>query len=287
MFTDSIRSWLIYCLSVVVVIIMFALVTSVLSRVDVAPVQLADYNSYQCQTGNAASTREFHILTLTPLNARQIADGLCSETAQLPVASVKISWFARSHLTARDIVAGNYDLFWNRLHLVEGMVPSYADYYRIIFDTPTYPLYWVALNNTPHPGADYFATHVVGFLDDPKSQTMFLQPHDWLREHNIELGKNNARFYPSIESLRVALLQGEIDVMSMSPNMIGLLGLEAHKKLLINANVESGSWFLHQRWLQSGIPCKINNVLQVQNDLLDAPESSQLPGKVNLCPIMH
>lgn len=284
MFSDSNRSWLVYCLSVIAVLALLVLVTVLLSRVAVSPVQLSDYNSYRCEvvsqaTGKAIDQKidssgsnqdnEFHILTLTPISARRIADGLCARSERFGINAVRISWHARGHLTARDIVVGKYDLFWNRLHLVEGMVPTHQDYYAKVFDTPTYPLYWVAVDKKPVANEHYFNSHRVGLLDDPHSQTMFLQPHDWLQKHGIKLLPENSRFYSDIASLEEAFLSREIDVMSMSDTMIDLLGIKKAHRLLINDAVESGSWFLHTRWNDPGLSCLVNNLIIEQESAFD------------------
>ena len=267
---------MVYCLSVIAILALLVLVTVLLSRVEVSPVQLSDYNSYRCEaagqeidsSGNNQDY-EFHILTLTPISARRIADGLCAQSARFGLNAVRISWHARGHLTARDIVVGKYDLFWNRLHLVEGMVPTHQDYYTKVFDTPTYPLYWVAVDKMSVASEHYFNSHIVGFLDDPHSQTMFLQPHDWLQKQGIDLLPENARFYSDIASLEEAFLSREVDVMSMSDTMIDLLGIKKAHRLLINDAVESGSWFLHTRWDDPGLSCLINNLLIKQESAFD------------------
>src|SRR5690606_41138471 len=100
---------------------------------------------------------------------------------------------------------------WNRRHLVIGMVPDFDNYYRPLLDTPTYALYWIAIGWQPRISAAALAGKTLGFLQDPHSQTFFLQPFKALKEAGITLDESQKRFYPAMAALHPAPTDGALD----------------------------------------------------------------------------
>jgi len=228
-----------------------------LARQSSMAVELDEYNSYHCQTG-AATGATFKVLTLTSAEAMPLADRLCRSPAmRRQVADVVVTWRPRGFLTAKDIVEEEYDYFWNRRHLVIGMVPDFDNYYRPLLDTPTYALYWIAIGWQPRISAAALAGKTLGFLQDPHSQTFFLQPFKALKEAGITLDESQKRFYPDMAALYRALTDGEVDLTTGTDRIIRELGIGAHHRLLLADDVSSGSWFLRNRWFGTGIECVV------------------------------
>lgn len=223
-------------------------------------IQLGDYNRYQCQTG-LGSGPLFRVLTLTSTQAIAMADHLCRAPAiSKQFSAVEISWRPRSFLTARLIVDEEYDYFWNREHLVRGMVPDFHNYYRPLLDTPVYKLYWLSLRSQPQLSQEYFADKTVGFLQDAHSQTFFLQPFKALKEAGINLRDSQKRFYPDMNALHEAFASGEVDLITATQGIARGLGIGDHYSLLLADDVASGRWFLRQRWFGSGVECDLLNL---------------------------
>jgi hypothetical protein len=228
-----------------------------LATVETSPPTFGDYNSYACGDRNLAG-RYFEILTLTPIGVEPLADHLCARLDRWPgMNGVRISWHPRVFLTSQAIVAETYDLFFNREHLVRGMVPKLDDYYVPLLETPNYELHWVTLGEPPQPTAAYFADKVVGLLDDPGSQTFFLQPSAWLRESNIDLAEDQKRFYPDIPALFDAFARREVDLISSSLTFIEDQDLGPVRGLLITDELDAGTWFLNRRWKDLDANCEL------------------------------
>lgn len=244
-----------------------------LSRVNMGELALNDFNSYRCDRVHARGDGEFHLLTLTPVNAREIADRLCRNATHWDgIGAFRITWQPRTFLTAPAIVAETYDLFLNREHLVRGMVPRLDDFYLPVLEPPAYHLYWMSLREPPQADPEWFAKQRVGLLEDPGSQTFFLAPTAWLREAGIELSPDQLHFYPDIPALFAAFLDGEVNLISGEPVMLRQMhgdstpplsteGAKVHT-LLINEQLTPGTWFIsRQRAADPGL-CHLLSVLR-------------------------
>lgn len=220
-------------------------------------IQLGDYSRYQCATPEGSGPL-FRVLTLSSMQAMEMADRLCQTPAiSKQFSAVEISWRPRSFLTARMIVDEEYDYFWNREHLVLGMVPDFHSYYSALLETPVYPLYWLSLHSQPQLTQEYFGNKTLGFLLDAHSQTFFLQPFKILKEAGITLRDSQKRYYPDMNALHDAFISGEVDLMTATRGIAQGLGIADHYSLLLAANVPSGRWFLRQRWFGTGIECAL------------------------------
>lgn len=215
------------------------------SRVEVS---LGDYSRYQCLTGRASGP-EFRVLTLTSVDAMAMADRLCASPAfSSRFSAISISWRPRQFLSAQHIVDESFDFFWNRQHLVEGMVPEANNYYRPLLHTPSYALYWISHDQDLRLQGTYFADKTVGLLQDTRSQTFFLQPFKALKSAGIELRDEQKRFYPDMEALFQGFASGEVDVITGIPRLMDRYGVNSYHSLLLAEQVPSGSWFVRNRW---------------------------------------
>ncbi len=256
------QSRVMFAVSLVATLLIYFCITLYLAQVQVAPLQPGAYNSYTCTTRDQRVAEQFRILTLTPFQAREIAESVCSIGGEFGIGSVEISWESRAFLTPDDIVDGRYDLFWNRQHLVEGMVPSLLQYFQPLLDTPRYSLYWLTLDSNPVPDAAYFSDKSVGLLALSESQTFYQQPFAWLRNRDIELRDAQLRYYASLDSLFSAFAAGEVDLISAAPAMTKGLDIAPVQRMLINDEMESGTWFLRQQWNDSQLSCELIAVLK-------------------------
>ena len=222
------------------------------------PLALSDYNRYQCTTGSGTG-EVFDILTLAPQGAFQLADRLCaSPRFGRRFGQVAVTWHARRFLNAAHIVNEEYDYFWNREHVVSGLVPTIADYYRPVVKTPDYFLYWFSRRESPTLTQAFFDGKKVGFVDDTRSQTFFLQPFKALKEAGIELREGQKVFFPDHQSLSEAFRSGEIDVMTglQRPDRSVLDGIN-YFTLRFRDRVPSGYWYLRQPLLSPDILCPL------------------------------
>ncbi|WP_116364570.1 hypothetical protein [Parahaliea mediterranea] len=244
-----------------------------LSRQGLGTLRLSDYESATCSTGRADGPR-LQLLTLTPVRAEQVVQRLCSN----PVvgehyAGVEIRWRSRGFLTARHILEGQYDLFWNREHLLLGMVPDFYDYYRPLLQTPSYGVYWLSRGAPVEMTAAYFEGRTVGLVEDTRSQTFYLQPMNALTGAGIQLRPDQLRHYRDSQSLYRAFAEGEVDLISSPADLARRLNMPHDYTTLIDAEVPSGAWYVKQRLWGSGVECALLDALMALEPLIGGRHS--------------
>lgn len=266
---------------VVAVVVSVLMVSIMLASYSGISFEADDYSSYRCTTGNPDG-EPFQVLTLSSHKAVAIADHMCRSPAfARTVSSVTIMWRLRGFLSAKHIVDETFDFFWNRRHLVEGMVPNHVDFYLPVLDTPTYPLYWLSRTPNMRLTPEYLADKAIGFLQNNYSQTFFLQPFKSLKEAGITLTDDQKRFYPDMTALFQAYTSGEVDIIpNPGPGMIMEIDGQS-SVLLMEPRVPSGSWFLRRHWLGSGIECDLVEIYH--HDPLFDQQSTPVPGSLD-CP---
>lgn len=228
-----------------------------LSRQYPQDLSLSDYQAYSCSTGGSGGAT-LQLLTLTSLYVPEMASRLCGEPrVAARFADVNIAWRPRGFIGARDILEQRYDLFWNRRHLVLGMAPSFFEYYSPLLHTPRYPVYWLAHESIPGISNGYLEGKTVGLLSDTSSQTFYLQPMDALHRAGVTLNASQKRLYPELGALYRAFRRGEVDLISSPLFLAERLGIPSDHRFLISRDVPSGTWYISNRLLGSGVECDL------------------------------
>lgn len=246
------------------------LATWTLSKNSFKAINLQDYVSYRCEAANTDSDAAFRVLTLTSTYAIALAEALCqSALLSEQYASVEISWHPRGYLKAQDILEGNYQLIWNRRHVVEGLLPEVYQYYQPILDSPRYTLFWLSRKTPVAMNDTYFAGKRVGLSLDQHSQTYFLQPMNALRSANIDLDNTQIQYFSSIAALYDAFEQGQVDIISSARNPVLLPDQGGVVFTPLAEDVPSGSWFLRADLLGDPAVCDIIRALNVFQPVFD------------------
>lgn len=238
-------------------VVFLAVAASVLlARVSFSHIQPGDYNSYVCKTTSKGKPT-FRILTLTSFNAVASADRLCnSATIANLFSAVEIHWHPKKYLKAQHILDGEFDYFWNRQHVVEGLVPELGDYYLPLLQSDNLKLYWLSLEGKPELTQAYFANKTVGFLSGKRSHSYLLEPTRSLKSAGIVLERHQKKYYATADALIDGFLSGEVDVISGMPNLPPWHVRDQQLySLLITENLSTGVWYLSNKWLGSGIEC--------------------------------
>lgn len=247
---------------------------------------LSDYRSYQCSTQGASTKPTFKILTLFYNYATDFADYLCASALfAKSYSGVEIRWRPRAYLSPQHILDEEFDIFWNRHHIVAGLVPEFSNYYRVLQQTPNYALYWISQDSTPQLNSDYLQGKAIGFSRDSQSQTHFLQPMAALKQAGINLNADQKKFYTDPSALYAAFKNREVDMISTAISQADNLNLSTYYTLLINPEVPSGAWFIKNQLHHShhrALECEIIRGLQVYAPLL-AP-LQQLSAQTVDCP---
>lgn len=263
-----------------------ALLASYLLAVRQAPekLELSDYQSFACETGGAGQDT-LRLLTLTSLYTPEMATRLCRrERVAVHFVRVNIAWRPRRFIGTRDILEQRYDLFWNRQHLVLGMVPSFYDYYSPLLHTPRYPVYWLGHAPIPEISPGFLEGKRVGLLSDTSSQTFYLRPMDALHRAGIALDDSQKRLYPEIGALYRAFRRGEVDLISSPLFLAERLNVPSEHRHLIAREVPSGTWYISNRLLGSGVECDLLEAVSAMEPLFRTGATPAEPAEGIACP---
>ena len=249
-----------------------------LSKTQIHTVELGDYRSYQCSTGNTQGKSSFRVLTLFFSYATELADALCNnDVIQQSFSSVEILWRPRAFLGAKQILDEDFELFWNRYHVVSGLVPEFSNFYTTLLDTPTYKLFWLSKGSPPNINTDYLKDKTIGFSHDPQSQTHYLQPMSALRQAGINLNAKQQKFYTDPSAIYNAFYNNEVDIISAPLSQAKSKNGETIYSTLIDSEVPSGAWFLKNELLQLSnieqLKCAVINSLSVYTPLFNSIHS--------------
>ncbi|MBD2857768.1 hypothetical protein IB286_02030 [Spongiibacter sp. KMU-158] len=245
-----------------------------LSRQQFAPITLSNYQSYRCQTGGEADAT-FNVLTLTALKAKEFADRLCAN----PVlgqyyGEVAISWHPRAFLQIEHLLNGQYQLFWNRRHIVAGLTPEAQTYYLPIVDSPRYTMYWASYKQAPEITPEYLADKRIGFSEDHQSMSFYLRPMAALAAAGIELNSEQKRFYPGPKALMDAFYRGDIDLVTSGGDSMQAATDRKLYFTLMDKNVPSGTWYLQRNQFHPGLACELSKTLRLFDSLFEQGHST-------------
>ncbi|MEI8596467.1 hypothetical protein [Photobacterium sp. Hal280] len=214
---------------------------------------VASYNQVSCADIGVASTQNAGrepLRVFTPVHqlALPILKKLCSQAAiQSAYADVSVFWQARSEFVPAQIYSQFYDVMWGRDYVLNGMSPSYLDYYQPLLTLPGYDVYWYA-NTAGFQGNRHdFEQLEVGLLDDPFSLSGYQLPMNQLNSLQLAADSVHIAFYPSRQALAEALLAGQVDVIADTSFSALLQSSAVLSKVKIASQVSSGAWYVSDR----------------------------------------
>jgi len=224
------------------------------SLTPAAPVvTMSAYNQVSCRDigaaqGSARATEPLRVFTPVHQLSLPILKGLCAQSAILNhYSDVSVFWQSRSAFVPAHIYSQFYDVMWGRDYVLNGMSPSYLDYYRPLLTLPGYDVYWYATAAGFQGNPRDFEQLRVGLLDDPFSQSGYQLPMNQLNNMQIAADNRQIRFYPSRDALEQALLSGEVDVVADTSFSPLSRSAAVRSKVLIAAQVSSGAWYISSR----------------------------------------
>lgn len=234
----------------------------------VALPKLAHFAQYQCQTNaSSAAKSKLSILTFTNYFAQEWADDLCRNSLLSEhFSQVLVSWQPRGELTAQDLIEQKFDLLWSRDYVLAGLLPDYADFYRVHSQPPAYSIYWLSQHDKPILSQAYFANKQVGLLRDQHSKSGYQLPLAQLKQAGIELSAEQLIYFEDRRRLQQAFLQQDIDLMPGMRWQNEGQSVTKNHRLLIAANQTSGAWYIRNN-MTSDVSCEIEQSMQILTPL--------------------
>ncbi|WP_143452282.1 amino acid ABC transporter substrate-binding protein [Lacimicrobium alkaliphilum] len=230
---------------------------------------LSDYSSVSCNVAQASGNSEIlRVLTITSSMAQQQAEFLCqSRHIGQHFAEVMVSWHSRDFLTAEQLINEDYDVIWNREHVMRGLVPDFHHYYDVLQPSSTYNVYWFSLGEAPRLEAGFLEGKRIGLLDHSTSKTSFLLPLDSLKTAGLKLAQLNISYFVNMKAMYDALEAGEIDIIPGGNWVADQLAPLVLQKTLIAENVDAGSWYVRKRITDPSLRCAMQRSIQVYQAL--------------------
>lgn len=255
-------------------------ITTTLTRPELIAPKLTDYDRYTCVI-NIPANNPLRILTLSSHNAQNLADTLCkSKGVKDKYDSIEITWRRRDFLQAKHIFDQQYDLIFNRLHVITGVAPEYALFYSVLTNGPDYSLYWLSNKSPVALSQEYFSGKYLGLLSDPLSQSYYLQPMNRLKAAGVNLSDEQIRLYPDLRSLYLAFRTGAVDVIPSAAELNLDFDTKPDFRTLIGEHLESGLWLVSNK-VPAELYCllidSVNHSLQLDLDLAQKDTSCGTP----------
>lgn len=230
---------------------------------------LSDYSSVSCRVTQASGNGDtLRVLTITSSMAQQQAEFLCqSGHIGGHFAEVIVSWHSRDFLSAEQLINEDYDVIWNREHVMRGLVPDFHHYYDVLQPSSTYNVYWFSLGEVPRLEAGYLEGKRIGLLDHSTSKTSFLLPLDSLKTAGFRPDQLNISYFVNMKAMYDALEAGEIDMIPGGSWVAEQLAPLVLQKALIAAEVDAGSWYVSKRISDPPLRCTLQRSIQLYQAL--------------------
>ncbi|MBV7261061.1 hypothetical protein KCG43_03360 [Photobacterium sp. WH24] len=235
-------------------VVLAVLLLLVWSLSPVSPVAtMSAYNQVSCRDigaaqGRTSATEPLRVFTPVHQLALPILKKLCSQPAiQSAYAGVSVFWQSRSEFVPAQIYSQFYDVMWGRDYVLNGMSPSYLDYYQPVLILPSYDVYWYARSADFRGTKDDFTQLTLGLLDDPFSLSGYQLPMNQLNSLQLAADSVHIAFYPSRQALAEALLAGQVDVVADTSFSTLSQSSAVLSKVMIASQVYSGAWYASSR----------------------------------------
>jgi hypothetical protein len=223
------------------------MITTTLTKPQLTTPTLSNYDRYICVIRTPVSN-PLRILALSSHNAQKLADSLCQKTQiQEKYDSIEITSRRRDFLQAKHIFNQQYDLIFNRLHVITGVAPEYALFYSVLTNGPDYSLYWLSNKSPVELSSDYFSDKHLGLLADPLSQSYYLQPMNRLKAAGVNLNDKQILLYPDLRSLYLAFRTGAVDIIPSAAEINLDFDTKPDFRTLIGEHLESGVWLVSKK----------------------------------------
>ncbi len=247
--------------------LLLAIVCTYQQRVSL---QVPTLYQFECSIAGARpSSKTFAVYFPSDWKTREIGQNLCSE---LLVGSdfgrVLVSWAPRETIVTDTLLSKQYQLLWNRPHVLKGLLPGYQELYAQLEPLSDYDIYWFSNDADFEISQQYLDNHRLGLLADSKSQSGHQIPLTEINQRNLRINSENLIYYPNRELLVEDFLLGKIDLMPNVKLLPPLQDWPENKQRKI-ATSSMGGWFV-DRSVNAGLHCAIRSALA---DM--APLSSQ------------
>lgn len=172
------------------------------------------------------------------------------------IRSVIYTWFESESNLVRKARAGEYSLAWGAAHIFEDFATSSLVGYIPIAENPSYDVFFIFRNEI-----ERLDSLTIGLLSIAKSRSGYLSPMAYLKDQGYDTQGLNIKKFSSHAALRLALDNGEVDVIGSYWSKDDEERWPQFTTLSIASSVSGYKWYLHPRLFNTELHCKLQETL--------------------------
>lgn len=254
--------------AVLVGAVIFSLVYfSTISSFKVFPLPALQYNTEECVIDSAkGEERVFRIHGLAKINLL-LSEYLCKKTRlDNDITKVILQWNQDDITDSTTLSSMRYDLVALKPDRLNTQQFKLLSNYIKIAQYGEYSSFLISLTSTPEISRLYLADQTIGLLNKESSFSGHIIPKAFFRQNNINVSKLSLKFYPSHRALRKALETNEVTLIASywQEDKDGRRFTQA-KKLKLDYDIESSSWFLKRDHINTKVHCAVEEALRYQS----------------------
>jgi ABC-type transport system substrate-binding protein len=220
------------------------------------PINIPKINQIDC-TARSSSGINLEILGPREQTGVSLLPFLCDwDNVQPGIKSVKYTWFESESTLVRKARAGDYSLAWGGAHIFEDYVTNSLVGYVPIAENPSYDVFFIFREEIGN-----LERLDIGLLSSTKSRSGYLSPMAYLNDQGFNAKNLHIKRYSSHAALRFALESGEVDVIGSYWSEDDEEDWPQFKTLSIASKVAGYKWYLHPKFLNTELHCKLQQTL--------------------------
>ena len=217
------------------------------------PPTIDNLYTYQCLINEMNAGKTLHIRNVISNLSMELANQLCTSEilAAQGYSQVEISWPPSGQITAKALMAQEYDFLLNRQHNLQGLLNEVDELYKPVLDYPMHPIFWWSKTATPQLSEAFFRNKRIGVSSNTESHPYYLIPLKSLSDAGIELTDEQLLIVPTPDSLLQAFAENHVDMIMGSQFIPEQLKNYPHDYPLYRSKqsweVASSTWFVSHK----------------------------------------
>lgn len=224
-----------------------------LSVHKLTPPDINNLYTYRCQLQAPTADHTLRIRNVVSNLSIDLARQLCHSDimAKQGYQYIEISWPPAGQITAKSLLAQEYDFLLNRHHNLKGLLNDIDELYQEIIEYPLQPIFWWSKSAPPQLTPAFFQHKRIGVTSNTESHPYYLIPLKSLADAGIQLSDEQLVILPTPDTLLQAFAEGHVDMIMASAQLPSQLQAHQHDYPLYHSQqaweVASSSWFASKK----------------------------------------
>jgi len=238
-----------------------------ISTLAVSSLPALQYNTEECVIDNVKGDgRVFRIHGLAKINLL-LSEYLCKKTPlDNNIKKVILQWNQDDITNSTTLSSMRYDLVALKPDRLNTQQFKLLSNYVKIAQYGQYSSFLISLTSRPIISRIYLADQTIGLLSKESSFSGHIIPKAFFRRENVNVSTLSLKYYPSHAALRKALETKEVSLIaSYWQEDKDSLRFPKAKKLMLDYDIESSSWFLNRDYINTQVHCAVEEALRYQS----------------------